>query len=124
MALAACHTPWVMFDVTCIDYAGDHVADALLSNLTNGQVFGVCGLSFKEPPQLCLAGNATRSVSFQPLLYNRGHWFITDQQFAVGFGFLIAIADRCSEHRIAVHHPPLHAVVGLFSVLLPLVLCN
>ena len=66
MALTARYTPRVVFDLSGIDHAGDHIADLLLADLSVWQFFGECGLCIKEAFQLCLAGNATRGVGLQP----------------------------------------------------------
>ncbi|MEM1149934.1 MAG: hypothetical protein AAGI03_05155 [Pseudomonadota bacterium] len=110
------------FDVACIDDAGEQLVDALVADLAVRQILRPAVLRLEKAFHFDLRLEPSRSISFQGFLEDRCLRLIADKKLSVGADALIAIADRRLEHVIAVHAARAHAVDGLLSILLTLML--
>ncbi|KPD13139.1 hypothetical protein AN476_07555 [Phaeobacter sp. 11ANDIMAR09] len=86
-------------DVACKERLVQNVGDALLLDLT---VFAAreIGMDFKEPFYFRLRLEAPRSKAFKGVAHEAGQWFVSDQQLAMSFHGLVAIAHRGVVHPV------------------------
>ncbi|OLP59277.1 hypothetical protein BJF93_05180 [Xaviernesmea oryzae] len=117
------HAPIWRFDISGIDRIGEQDADALVTDDAGG-VFGKKRVGLKEPHDLGLVLEPSRSIALQRFLHDRGGGFVANQHLAAPGDAGIAVSGRCLEDEIAVLDTRLHPVAGLLAVFLALMLGN
>ena len=122
LAFAQRDVPVGRFDIARVDDAGEHVVDALIANFAARQILWEGWLAFKKALYFDLCFEASRGVAFERFLQDRSVGLITHQYLAMPANPLVAVAHRCLKNPITVLDPCPHAVHGLLSVLLALML--